>query len=329
MKWMATLIVGLLVVQLASADDLWLTIPGSPKQPGSGKKVVLVSGDEEYRSEQTLSQLAQILAKQHGFDCTVLFAIDPKDGSVNPNQVNNIPGLEALENADLLILFTRFRNLPDAQMKFIADYVESGKPVIGLRTSTHAFANPKSEKYAKYHWQSKVPGWEGGFGRTILGETWVAHHGHHGKEGTRGILNPDKANHPILRGIANGDVYGTSDVYTAMPPADCNILINGEVTESFAFDAKATAGEKNKPMMPISWTRTVNNARIFTTTMGASEDFSYEGTRRMLVNATYWTTGLEQQIPAKSSVKIVGTFKPLPFKNNGFHKGHKPADYLK
>src|SRR5688572_24471679 len=78
--------------------------------PGKGKHVVLVSGDEEYRSEEALPQLGKILAVRHGFKCTVLFPIDPADGTIHPG-VSNIPGLEALRTADLLVIFTRFRDL--------------------------------------------------------------------------------------------------------------------------------------------------------------------------------------------------------------------------
>ena len=102
-----------------------------------GGKVVLVSGDEEYRSEETLPQLGKILAKRHGFRCTVLFAIDKKTGAINPNQNDNIPGLEALDDADLLVLFTRFRNLPDEQMQHLADYIQSGRPIVATRIATH------------------------------------------------------------------------------------------------------------------------------------------------------------------------------------------------
>src|SRR5213592_1358542 len=108
--------------------------------PGKGKHIVMISGDEEYRSEEALPQLAKILAKHHGFKCTVLFAIDSQTGVINPNQNNNIPGLENLQSADLLIIATRFRDLPDEQMKHLADYIESGKPIIGMRTATHAFS---------------------------------------------------------------------------------------------------------------------------------------------------------------------------------------------
>src|SRR5438874_3208044 len=110
--------------------------------PGKGKHIVLVSGDEEYRSEEALPQLAKILAKHHGFKCTVLFAINPDDGTIDPKNTHNIPGLEALDNADLMVIFTRFRDLPDEQMKHVVKYVASGKPIVGMRTATHAFNIP-------------------------------------------------------------------------------------------------------------------------------------------------------------------------------------------
>src|SRR5262245_27186971 len=122
--------------------------------PGKGKHIVLVSGDEEYRSEEALPQLGKILAKHHGFKCTVLFAIDPKDGTINPN-VSNIPGLEALASADLMFIFTRFRDLPDEQMKHIVAYVKAGKPIVGIRTATHAFNIPDGKTYSKYSYNYK------------------------------------------------------------------------------------------------------------------------------------------------------------------------------
>src|SRR5271167_1455342 len=162
------------------AQDSWVVYEGKDG-PGKGKHLVLISGDEEYLSEEALPQLGKILATHHGFKCTVLFAID-KDGTINPN-ISNIPGLEALKKADLMIIFTRFRDLPDEQMKHIVDYVESGKPIIGMRTATHAFNIPGDKTYARYGNGSK----DGGFGRQVLGEKWVDHHGQHGKESTRGI----------------------------------------------------------------------------------------------------------------------------------------------
>src|SRR6266849_8573377 len=153
LKWLSVFIVVALVGNLARADDPWIVLNGG-EGPGKGKHIVLVSGDEEYRSEETLPQLAKILANHHGFKCTVLFAIDRQDGTVNPNQRDNIPGLEALQKADLMVIFTRFRELPDEQMKHIVQYVDSGRPIIGLRTATHAFAYKQGTSYARYSWDS-------------------------------------------------------------------------------------------------------------------------------------------------------------------------------
>ncbi len=171
----------------AFGADPWVVYEGSDG-PGKGKHIVLVSGDEEYRSEEALPQLAKILAKRHGFKCTVLFAIG-KDGTIDPNRSDNIPGLEALRSADLMIIATRFRDLPDDQMDEVVDYVESGRPIIGMRTATHAF-NLKSKTYADYSWNSKA--WKGGFGRQVLGETWVAHHGTTARRARAGSSRPGR-----------------------------------------------------------------------------------------------------------------------------------------
>src|ERR1700688_289230 len=143
----------LLAESLAQADQPWVVYQGHDG-PGNGKKIVFVSGDEEYRSEEGLPQLAKILAVRHGFHCTVLFAIDPKDGTIKPDQQDNIPGLEALGSADLMVILTRFRDLPDDQMKHIVDYVESGKPIVGMRTATHAFQLKSSLTFSKYSWDA-------------------------------------------------------------------------------------------------------------------------------------------------------------------------------
>jgi hypothetical protein len=310
------------------AADPWVVFEGGDG-PGKGKRIVLVSGDEEYRSEETLPQLAKILAKRHGFHCTVLFAIDPKDGTINPNKTDNIPGLEALDKADLLVLFTRFRDLPDDQMKHVVDYVESGRPIIGLRTATHAFDLKTSKTYARYAWSSKE--WDGGFGRQVLGETWVAHHGDHGKQSTLGIVAKGMESHPILRGIHDGDVWGPTDVYAVrLPlPGDSKPLILGQVLEGMKPTDKPAAGPKNDPMMPVAWVKTYTGkagkaARIFTTTMGASQDLQNEGLRRLLVNACYWSVGLEEKIPEHANVDLVGAYDTHPFRFGGFAPGVKP-----
>ncbi|MDX1947252.1 MAG: ThuA domain-containing protein [Pirellulaceae bacterium] len=300
---------------------------------GYGKHIVLVSGDEEYRSEEALPQLGKILAKHHGFKCTVLFAIDPQDGSIHPN-ISNIPGLEALKSADLLVIFTRFRDLPDDQMKHVVDFVEAGKPIIGIRTATHAFNIKGGKTYSKYGDGSREKDWEGGFGRRILGEKWISHHGRHGSQSTRGIVAPGQAGHPILRGIKDGDIWGPSDVYgVRLPlPGDSQPLVLGQVLTGMKFDDPPVQDKVNDPMMPIAWTRTYTadsgkTGRAFCSTIGAATDLVAEGTRRLLVNACYWGAGLEEKIPEKSNVEIVGEFHPLPFKFGGFKPGVKPEDH--
>jgi len=314
----------------ARAADPWVVYEGRDG-PGKGKHVVLVSGDEEYRSEEALPQLGKILARHHGFRCTALFAIDPTDGTINPERRDNIPGLEALAKADLLIIATRFRDLPDDQMKHIVDYVESGRPVMGLRTATHAFNIPAGKTYARWGGRSKE--WDGGFGRQVLGETWISHHGRHGKESTRGLVAPGAADHPVLRGIRDGDIWGPTDVYTVrLPlPGDSKPLILGQVLEGMKTDDKPLEGAKNDPMMPVAWVRTFTGAkgqaaRVFTTTMGASQDLLSEGLRRLLVNAAYWCVGLEARIPEKANVDLVGEYQPKPFGFGAYQKGVRPAD---
>ncbi|HEY4308381.1 MAG TPA: ThuA domain-containing protein [Pirellulales bacterium] len=317
---------------VAAAESSWVSYEGEAG-PGKGLHVVLVSGDEEYRSEEALPQLAKILAKRQGFKCTVLFAVDPADGTINPIVRTNIPGLEALEKADLLVLFTRFRELPDDQMKHIVDYVESGRPVVAMRTSTHAFDNKKSEKYARYAWQS--PDWDGGFGRQVLGETWINHHGQHGKQSTRGLIAPGMQDNPILRGIKDGDIWGPTDVYgVRLPlPGDSQPLVLGQVLTGMQATDSPVVGKVNEPMMPVAWTKSFTTSsgkksRIFTTTMGASQDLSSEGTRRLLVNACLWAVGKEADIPAKSDVAIVGEYQPHPFGFGTAQKGVKPSDHV-
>jgi type 1 glutamine amidotransferase len=317
-------------VTAARAADPWVVYEGGDG-PGKGKHIVLVSGDQEYRSEETLPQLAKILSKRFGFKCTVLFAIDPKDGTINPVIDTNIPGLENLKSADLMVIFTRFRDLPDEQMKFIDDYLQTGKPVVGLRTATHAFQIGKGKAYARYGNGSNEKGWEGGFGRRVLGEKWVNHWGAHGSQSTRGIIVEGQEKNPILRGIKYGDIWGPTDVYEVHLASDCTPLVLGEVVEGMKHDDPPVIGKKNDPMMPVAWTKTYSlkeghSGRVFTTTLGASQDFAAEGTRRMLVNACLWALGLEDKIPAKTNVDVIGKFEPTPFKGGGHKKGVKPSD---
>lgn len=323
----------LLLGSAVHAANPWVVYEGADG-PGKGKHIVLVSGDEEYRSEEALPQLGKILAKHHGFRCTVLFAIDPKTGEIDPNVKDNIPGLVALKTADLMIIATRMRDLPDDQMKHIVDYVESGRPIIGLRTATHAFQLNKNSAYRKYTFDFGNE-WPGGFGKQILGETWVSHHGAHNRQSCRGIVVEAEKNHPILRGIKSGDVWGPTDVYGVhLPlPGDSKPLLLGAVLSGMKSTDEPVDGKQNDPMMPIAWTKsyltgTGRTGRVFTTTMGASVDLLNDGLRRLLVQAAYWALNLEAAIPASGvRVELVGEYKPRHFSFNGYQKGVRPADH--
>ena len=234
----------------AGADDRWIVFEGG-EGPGKGKHVVLVAATTNTAARKALPQLAKILATHHGFKCTVLFSQD-EDGTINPDAEKNIPGLEALKTADLMVLGLRFRDLPDEQMQHFADYVAAGKPIVALRTSTHAFNTSGNKKHADWNWTKN-----GGFGKKVLGETWVAHHGGHGSESTRGLIAPGAEEHPIVRGIKNGDMWGPTDVYTVkLPLADCKPILLGQVLKGMKFDDPPVEGKKNDPMMPIVWTKT-------------------------------------------------------------------------
>jgi hypothetical protein len=315
----------------------WVVYEGK-KGPGKAKHIVFLTGDEEYRSEEGLPMLAQILARHHGFKCTVLFSI--KNGEIDPNTRNNEPGIEALDSADLCVMLLRFREWPDEQMKHFVDYYLAGKPIIALRTSTHAFAYGKNSTsaYKKFDWSSND--WKKGFGRQVLGETWVDHWGKHKSEATRGIVEPTAAKHPILRGVK--DIFGDTDVYEAHPPPDVTILVHGQVLKGMKptdppadYSRKNALGAQqgiNDPMQPVVWTRQHTNEtgkvnKVLTTTMGSATDLQSEGLRRLLVNAAYWATGLERKIPRRAKVEYVAPFTPTMYGFNGARKGVKPAEH--
>jgi hypothetical protein len=326
------LIVVLSVIHVMAQSGNWVTYEGK-QGPGKGKHIVFVTGDEEYRSEEGMPMLAKILSQRHGFKCTVLFSINPQDGSIDPKNQTNIPGLQVLQQADMMVLFTRFRELPDSEMKYIDDFLNSGKPIMGLRTATHAFAysRNKQSQYAIYDYNDKEK-WRGGFGQQVLGDTWVNHHGHHGKESTRGVINDKFKDHPILRGAE--DIWGPTDVYGIVNlPADAKVLVYGQVLEGMKPTDKPLAGEKNNPMMPLIWIREAyqtpggKKARIITSTIGAATDLESEGLRRLFVNACYWAVGLEKKIPSRANVAYIGEYKPTFFGFDGFKKGIKPSDH--
>jgi azurin/glucose/arabinose dehydrogenase len=326
----------LTAVVLGAVDNTRLELEPARSAPAKGKHVVLLSGDEEYRSEEALPMLAKILSQRHGFKTTVLFALDA-DGTINPTQVQSLPGADALDTADVIIMSLRFRAWPDEAMKHFDAAHRRGVPIIALRTSTHAFNFPAGSPWSNYTWNNKTTH-PGGFGRQVLGETWVAHWGKHKVEATRGVLEPAATTDALFNSVT--DLFGTTDVYEAAPPADAKILARGLVlqgmrpTDAPATYRKTTAAKieqaVNAPAMPIVWTRNYltssgASAKIFTTTLGAATDFEQESLRRLIVNATYWAA--ELAVPAKADVTPFDNYAPRPYGFAGYRTGLTPADH--
>jgi hypothetical protein len=316
---------GLLAGTLPAAD--WVVYEGKDG-PGKGKHIVLISGDEEYRSEEALPMLGKILSQRHGFKCTVLFPIDKATGEINPNEQTNIPGTEQVATADLVILALRFRELPDDQMKYLVDYLTAGKPLIALRTSTHAFnyTRNKQSPYARFDYASRA--WPGGFGQQLLGETWLNHHGVHKGESARGVIEGLHAGHPILKGVK--DIWGPSDVYgIKRVPPDAKVLMHGLTLKGMQSDSLPNY---DKSLMPMIWFKDYQleggqKGIALTSTIGAAVDLESEDLRRLFANACYWLVGLQNEIPARADVNYVGEFKPTFFGFNAFVKGRRPADF--
>ncbi len=258
----------------------------SNKVCAAGKKynVVFVTGDDEYRSEITMPMIVEVLPrKAKQFNCTVLYAVDPETGQRNPKYKQNIEGLEALKAADLVVFFLRFRALPDDQLKLILDYVNSGKPIIGLRTSTHALRYPKGHKHEKLNED---------FGREVFGQKWIVHHGH--KSTTDVLVIPEMAGHPILRGIyaTKSPIHCSSWLYHVTPlVGDCKPLLTGKSINSNKVDKQ----DQYPLTQPVAWIKTYKGTRVFFTTLGHPKDFEDASVRRLLLNAIYWA--LEQEVP--------------------------------
>jgi hypothetical protein len=293
--------------------------------PGKGKRVVLISGDEEYRSEEALPMLGKILSQHHGFHCTVVFALDEAGKYIDSNNQQGLRGLAALDGADLMIIATRFRQPSAEEAVHVTNFLNAGKPVIGLRTATHAFNGKGDFGGLKYN----------EFGRKILGEQWVSHHGGHKREGALGVIEQDQAEHAILNSVK--EVFGPSDVYGVIHLTDKDtILMRGAVTETLDPKSKPVAGKKNDPMQPLAWLHpyTAPNGTTkgvsFCTTMGASVDLLNEDLRRMVVNAAFHLTKLD--VPEKANVDYVDPFYPSFYgfiREKGYWEGHdlQPEDF--
>ncbi len=296
----------------------WLTYSGG-EGPGKGKHIVLITADQEYRSEQSMPMMAKILSTYHGFDCTVLFGVNEK-GEVDPTmpvypekgkesefKPHHISGLEHLASADLVIFFTRLLTLPMNENELIVKYIDSGKPFIVLRTANHGFRSPLPYK---------INGKQVNWGTDVLGGAFMGHHGRWHADSTRGNIVEEQKSHPILSGVS--DIWGNSDVYRTYKegtslPAGCTALVWGQPLMGRKQDDPPNT--KLEPL-PVAWIKTWQtsegkSARVFHSTMGSGTDLESAGLRRMIINAAYWCMTMESAIKVSSSVDIVGTYKPL------------------
>ncbi len=243
---------------------------------------VFVVGTHHYLPHRTLPRFAEWLDRL-GWHTTVVAApYDPEKKSVG------IPGLEALDKADVAVIYARFLTLPDDQLTIVERYVKSGKPVIGLRTSTHAFAYPTDSPHAS---------WNQSFGRDVLGAPYITH-----LDGTTTVTSATlPAVHPILTGIdASTTWIDPGTLYLAEPAAEANVILRGTgkskrtgpVTNSFGrfeLQSEMTA--------PVAWTWTNRyGGRVFTTTLGHEQSFAEPRFVRLLANAIHWAAN--RPIPA-------------------------------
>lgn len=318
-------------------DPRWLTYPGGDG-PGQGKHIVLIAADQEYRSEQAMPMMAGILSKHHGFNCTVLFGLNdqglvdptmpvyPEKGKEDQFKSHSIPGLEHLASADLVIFFHRLLTLPEDQLKDIVRYLDSGKPIITLRTANHGFRGR-----LPYKINERQVDW----GRDVLGGAFMGHHGRWHADSTRGTIVEALKDHPIATGVK--EIWGPSDVYRTYKegsslPEDCTALVWGQPM----MDRTPTSGPNpKKEPLPVAWFKTWTTssgkkARVFNTTMGSARDLQSAGLRRLVINAAYWGMELEDKITPVRSVAYTAKYDPLP---SGFNyeklgvKAQAPGSY--
>lgn len=282
--------------------------------------IVFVIGDEEYRSEESMPMLAKILKRELGAKITLCYSVD-STGTVDPNRLDHIAGLEALETADLMVVFARFRALPDSELRYITSYAESGRPMVGFRTATHTFLyQDSSMMHMNNEWPTKV-----------FGQQWITHHGHfedgHGRLTSVSIL--PNASTPILNGVEPFEAYswlyhvdgGDWKLYGDSQPFLQGRSLRSNHEQNDRLD-------KFPLTNPVAWTKTYTGesgkaARVFFTTLGHPYDFKIESMRKLAVNGIYWALGRESDIPAAGvNAEFVDAYEP---NNSGFGDKFKPG----
>ncbi|MFT5131116.1 MAG: hypothetical protein ACI8W8_004751, partial [Rhodothermales bacterium] len=248
---------------------------------------VFVVGTPHYNPSATMPELAKQL-EGFGFRTTVVAP------GYNPEKnPAGIPGLEALKSADVAIFFLRFLTLPADQMKLIEDYVSSGKPVVGFRTSTHAF------KYANDH---KLQKWNDGFGKDVLGSKYFIH-----LSSTTDVSA--SGSHEILTGFDTSKAQKAGGtLYLSDLPKDATVLLRG--TGHGNKEGKVTNGfgtfQMQKTMtQDVAWAwKNQWGGRVFGTTLGHVDSFKNENFVRFFINGIHWAAG-KPVPPATAKIAVI------------------------
>ncbi len=227
--------------------------------------IVFLVGEGEYRTQETVPAWAKRELEPRGIRCT--FLID--DMKSEPD----FPQLLELAKADALFVSLRRRGLPPAQLAAIRTFAESGKPVLGIRTASHAFA-PKPSDPGLAAWET--------FDRDILGGWYQNHYGK--GPATVARIESTNAHHPILAGVPKTELRFASHLYKVRNLATTtNVLLRG------TLEGKPEIDE------PVAWTNESKDRKVFYTSLGSPEDFEVPAFQRLLLNAALWAVG--QPIP--------------------------------
>ncbi|MFS4456626.1 ThuA domain-containing protein [Maribacter sp. 2304DJ31-5] len=279
--------------------------------------IVFVTGDEEYRSEESMPMLARLAKRELNAKVTVCYALDSL-GYIDPNRKDHIEGLEALKSADLMVIFARYRTLPEEERNYISDYVESGKPIVGFRTATHTFKYEDPDlNYWNDEWATKV-----------FGQQWITHHGHF-DDGQKPLshITPIIPEHSILKGVDSFKAYswlyhvdgGDWKLY-----GDSKPLLEGRSLKS---QHKMKGNLDKFPITnPVAWTKSYMGSsgirsKVFFTTLGHPYDFKLESVRKLALNGIFWALDKENQIPDNGvNAKLDTPYEP---NNSGFGKRYK------
>jgi type 1 glutamine amidotransferase/nicotinamidase-related amidase len=242
-------------------------------------QIVFMIGEDEYKTWETLPKFAQVELAWRGLSISII--------QQSEKNKQEFPGLvEALREADLLLVSTRRRGPPKDQLDAVRAHLAAGKPLIGIRTASHAFApRGKDAEKASDSWNSFDP--------DVLGGNYTGHHGA-GPKATI-TLAAGAENHPILTGVDPARLASNGSLYKVSPlKPDATVLLTGTTP--------------NDPSEPVAWTRAYGQkqARIFYTSLGHWDDFENASFRRLLLNAILWAVGRPvppDTAPAKAGPK--------------------------